>query len=584
MKNFQALQSKAVKGTHTPKSDLRSWQWADQHIDYSRVPNYDTPFVSRFDSARMPFWRDVLDDLRDPGVREIAILKCSRAGYSENVVLTDLRFSICEDPELSFYISAAEDLTKGFLEKRVVRGMGLCPQLAIKYKKAYSKKEDIHFPEMDFRCTWSANKTATKQDGFRKIYVDEIDLFPENTIDAIRRRCSAYALHHIVWGGSLDFERKGDPEEAPIYKLYMESDRRVWKMNDGKGDFIWNLQGIKWDESLKTSDGWDLNAVAETAHYITPSGVKITEEERMDYTRSGRWEQTFEGIRRGYKITAPMIPFFDNSFGEIAKKFLSAKQRHGVTTTTRGKQSDPMRVFFAEYLAEPHYEKKMEATEESLADRVADYQFGTHPAESIEHYKEVPTSIIATLDVQKDCLYIVIRAWFSINGGDSALIYAGQVDDWAGAFALCKQHNAERIYCDAAYSLRQTEVYEVAMRTPGFVPIIDNAKLQGIYRKDTVDPYEGTRRQGTGHLITRYTINPDTFRHKLMELMRGETDQQWFLPRGTPMDYYKQVTAERYVAGSWQKIRRDNHLFDCEVMQVFAGARHRILEFYMSHE
>ena len=134
MKDFQALLSEAATLTHRPRQKVQSWKWAESNVDYSRVPNYDTPFLSRFDSSRMPFWNQILVDLRDPAVREVAVLKCSRAGYSENVVLTDFRFTVCEEPEHTFYISGSEDLTKGFLDRRIIRGMGLSDDLQKKFK------------------------------------------------------------------------------------------------------------------------------------------------------------------------------------------------------------------------------------------------------------------------------------------------------------------------------------------------------------------------------------------------------------------------------------------------------------------
>jgi len=155
-----------------------------------------------------------------------------------------------------------------------------------------------------------------------------------------------------------------------------------------------------------------------------------------------------------------------------------------------------------------------------------------------------------------------------------------QVETWKELFDICKENNVERIYCDAAYALRQEEVYSVAANTPGFIPVIDNARLQGLYKRETIDPHEGTRKQGTGNLITRYVINPNMFRHKTMDLMRGDAEQNWWIPRGTPMEYLSQVTAEEWVGNEWRKKRRHNHAWDTEVLQTFAATRARILLTY----
>lgn len=528
----------------------------------------------------MPFWKAPLEDLQDPDIREIAVIKSARAGYSENLLLTDLRYTVARNPEPTLYISGSMDIAKGFLDRRVARGMSLSKETAREYRRAKTVNTEIQFPGMDFRATWSTSDTATKSDGWARIHCDEVSLWSEFGVDGVRRRASAYPFHHICFGGSIDPTRKGDPYDDPIVKLYEESDKREWLMDDGKGTFTWNISGIKWPEDCKHENEWDLERVAREACYETPNGVRIEESERMDYTRAGYWEATSQGIRRGYKVTAPMVPFADCSFGELAKRFLSAKAR-SQTTTTRGKTVDTLRVYFAENWAEPHYSKKLQTTQEELVDRVADYQYGTSPA-ILTGYEEAPTSTFATIDVQKDHLWLCVRQWFAVNQGDSGLILYQRCEDWPESFALCKEHSAERIYCDAAYAIRQQEVYEVASKTPGFVPVIDNVKLQGLYKRETIDPHEGTRRQGTTNLITRYVINPSMFRHRTMELMRGEMDQSWYVPRGTPMEYQGQVTSAQFIAGEWRE-KKDNHAWDCEVMQTFAATRARILLTYQDN-
>lgn len=557
---------------------LPSWQWAAQNVDYSRAGNYDTPYRGMFDPDLMPFWKEPLEAMQDRDVREVAILKCSRAGYSENMILTDLRYTVARNPEPTMYITGSMDIAKGFHDRRVRRGMTLSKETAREHKNAKEVNTEIQFPGMDYRSTWASSDSAVKSDGWARLYVDELSLMAEGTVDMVRRRCSAYPFHHICFGGSIDPTRKGDPNEDPMVKLYEESDKRVWMMPDGDGGwFEFTLSGIKWDQDAKKDGEWDMDIVRDTAHYVTPSGKVIRDSDRMAYVRRGKWVATCKGIRRGYKVTAPMVPFSDCSFGELAVKFLSAKNR-GIDVDKKGKTADTLRVFFAEYLAEPHWEKKRQTTQEELVDRVADYQYGTK-IETLDKYKDKVSSTFATVDVQKTSLYLLIRQWF-VEDGTSGLVYASEIDDWKQVFELCKKYGVERIYCDAGYALRAEEVYGVALKTPGFIPVIDNDKLQGLYRRETIDPYEGTRRQSSTSMITRYVVNPNLFRHKTMELMRGEVESDWHVPRGTPMEYFKQVTAESFIAGTWVKVRRDNHFWDCEVLQTFAATRHRILLAY----
>jgi len=268
------------------------WQWAAENVDYSRAPNYDTPYKGRFDPSLLPFWKEPLEEMQNADTREIVALKCSRAGFSENLILTDLRYTVARNPEPTLYVSGSMDITLGFFDRRVRRGMRLARETERAYRAAKEVKTDIQFPGMDFRATWASSDTAMKSDGWARVYVDECDLHKEFGVDMIRRRTSAYPFHHILFGGSIDPTRRGDPGDSPVWKLYQESTRAVWEMPDGEGWFSFEFGGLKWDQAARVGDQWDLEKAAASAYYETPTGQRITEADRMALVRSGRWRHT----------------------------------------------------------------------------------------------------------------------------------------------------------------------------------------------------------------------------------------------------------------------------------------------------
>jgi hypothetical protein len=405
---------------------------------------------------------------------------------------------------------------------------------------------------MDFRATWASSDTAMKSDGWARVYCDEADLHKEFGVDMIRRRVAAYPFHHILFGGSIDPTRRGDPGDSPVWKLYQESTKAIWEMPDGDGWFTFEFDGLKWDHAAKTGNEWDLEQAARSAYYETPTGRRIDETERMDLVRRGRWRHTApNGIRKGYKVTALMCPFADCTFGEVVKRFLSAKGR--AFESNAGHVIQPLRVYFAEYWSEPHWSRTEMTSEEALIDRVRDYQYGQLPGDVLPEYKDVPSSTLATLDVQKDHFWLCIRQWFSTNGGDSGLVTYQRCEDWKSVFEMANRYKAEKIYVDAAYATRAQEV---------------------------IDPMEGRPTQGQTAKIVRYTINPDLFRTIVTASVNGETVQKWFIPRGTPAEYSKQVTAMKKVAGKWTKSQKAEHAADCEHLQIFAAHRHKIYEHY----
>lgn len=575
--------SKAFVASWHDQDKKPPWQWAAENIDYSRAMAYDTPYRGPFDPDLLPFWKRPLEDAHDPDVREVVVLKCARAGFSENLLLTDLRYTMAVEPEPCLYVTGKMDLAVGFLDRRVKRGMALAPQLRAKYREAKTVGTDIQLADMDFRATWATSDTATKQDGWARIHADEVSLWGEFTVDMVRRRCAAYPFHHIIFGGSIDPSRKGNPAEDPTLKLYQESDRHVWVMPDpgtGRG-FEWAMDCVKWPEAAKTGDDWDLNRVAAEAWYETPSGTRIEESDRMAVVRRGCWEMRNPGgIRRGYKVVALMIPFADCSFGEIAKRFLSAKHRMNLIGSKQERQRNTLRTYFAENWAEAHQDEELVPRDTTMADREADYALGDVYVPSGYRHQ-----IVMTADVQKYHYWWLARAWSrndKTGEVESALLDFGTAASIADMDASAAVIKPDWVGVDIGYALKATEVGSYCSQyTDQAHP--EESRVIALRGSDTLvkmpidrqirDAYEGGRAAGRA-LFFELTFAVDVFRTLLMESINGE-GMPWWVParredearwRGV---YVRQVASTRKVDGVWiPPGHGDDHLWDCEVMQM----------------
>jgi hypothetical protein len=69
-------------------------------------------------------------------------------------------------------------------------------------------------------------------------------------------------------------------------------------------------------------------------------------------------------------------------------------------------------------------------------------------------------------------------------------------------------------------------------------------------------------------------------------MLRGEHLRKWHVYRGIEEQYCKQVASEERVDGKWQTKRGhpNNHLWDCEVLQVLAATIDGILHTTLSVE
>ncbi len=537
------------------------------------MPPYDTPIHGPYDPDYMPFWKEPQEAIQADDVREIVVLKNSRAGYSENMCLVPLRWIFAQAPARCMYLTGDQVSGERFMQERIKRGMRASAETAAAMRGARETEHEIQTDAMDFRVSWPRAKQAFKQDGWEIIFCDEVDTWPEWSADMARKRCDTYPFHTLVFGSSIDPARRGALEKSPILALYGQTDRREWRMPDpATGEaFAFRLggpdtpDGIKWAPDCRREDEtWDLERVRATAHYVTPSGTRIDEADRMAVVRAGAWQPTAVGSpgRRGYRVTQLMVPFGSGAFGEIAAAFLGAKQRGNMA----------LRTYFAEYWADVYVAERDDADEGALAHRERDYapgsaMFGVPESETEDQRAQF---VILTADVHRDWFQWVARQWR--EPGESALISHGKATSFEEIEAAADRHNAYRVFMDNHYAGRRMEVLDYCAER-GAIALLGDDKLAMPYRMQEVDPYEGKR--GAGRTtVKQYTWNTHEFRGRLLAAIRGETPQLWAVYRGIERDYVRQVTSTELRDGVWltKPGQSQDHIFDCEVMQFVAAA------------
>jgi hypothetical protein len=175
------------------------------------------------------------------------------------------------------------------------------------------------------------------------------------------------------------------------------------------------------------------------------------------------------------------------------------------------------------------------------------------------------------MDVQKYDLYWVAREW--IETGDSGLVDWGCVTEWDRIDDAVKKYDATRVFVDNSYPERQLEVYSESVRR-GYVPTYGRDNESMPFKRRAVDPFEGTSQAGDAGKIATYTFRPNLFKALLQDMMKGESPQKWHVYQNPEVEYVRQVLSEERVDGVFKPKRGhpNNHLWDCEVLQVLAAA------------
>ena len=516
----------------------------------------------------MPYWNEPVECLTDPAIREIAVLKCSRAGGSENILLNPIRYTIAQNPQPTLYVTGDQLSAERFMDKRVKRGLRSAIACWRAFKSSNETQHDISFPGMDFRVTWPKARQAFKQDGWALVLCDEVSLWPEYSADMARKRTDSYPFPHIVFISSPDPASRRASDDDPIFVEYRRGDQRKWNCADPKTGrpFVFAMggkedHGLKWDKGAKKEDGtWDLDRVRASAHYVTPDGTRIENKDRMSVVRTGKWIATVPTApvnTRSYHINAFMVPFKSGDFGEIAVAFLQAQMR--------GPQT--LRTFIYEYLAEPWTQDVERISDDQVSRRVAEYRRGQSFFELHADYRDLRRGRLMDVDVQKLGLWYLVREW--TVGGNSCLVEWGYVGTWDEIDRIASDNKCEAVMVDAGYGERTTEVYEECIRRK-MVPAKGDDRSTTpdmVWRSTDINPYEGTRRAVQGESLKLVLWHTDTFKLMLLARIRGET-RGWFVYRGVERDYCMQVTAEERTPKGWIKRRRDNHMTDLEAMQI----------------
>jgi len=565
-----------VRAQVTPPPPDSIADWAEANIDFSLAPNYDTPAHAPFMASFAPYMKGILDKLQDHSTREIWIRKCSRAAATE-YLLAWLRWIIKVKPAPTYYLTADQLTTERFMESRIKRGMSTCPSVLPIYKRARVTEHDIRFEHMDFRVSWPNAKGAFKQDGWANIIADEFPTWKAFAPDMLRKRAGTYAFHKVVGLGSPDPTRKG-ADADPIIAEYESTDRCTWQMEDPETGnlFAWDFGGVgksyglKWpaDAQDPETKEWDLERVRNEAYYLTPDGTRIDNTDRLTIGAAGSWVSTNPNAPKhihGIWIVGPMVPFLDGDFGVLAYRFLEAKRKGAAA----------LRAYFFENWADVgDMPNSQSSNDNSLRARVIDYGKGEpfYKSPDVSIPDECSKGLALTVDVQKYHLWYVARQW--AHTGDrceSGLEQWGNLANFDDLAALADTIQPQVMGIDIGYAERFGEVADFCSQQ-GAIALKGEENMKGdLYLRDDMDPAEGRKsRQRNGLSYSMLTWNTDVFRSKLLSAIDGESAFEWYVYRMIERQYVRQVLSTHKVDGEWsrKKGHPDDHLFDCEVMQM----------------
>lgn len=551
-----------------PPPKLTASEWADAH--------YRTP-RGKIKLSRAEYQRGILNAMSDPRTHTVVVMASAQVGKSECELMA-IGYFASQDPSPILTVLPTVDMAKDWSKERLAQAIALNPVLTKTFASSKSKDGDNTLQTKNYPGGFLALVGANSPVGLssrpmRIVIGDEIDRWPASAgaegdpMDLAAKRTQTFWNRKLIWVSTPTIRGV-----SRIEKSYLESDQRKFYVPCPYCDAFQVLTwaGVKWSE-YGFSPG---QAIYECIH----CNGQIKSEHKNQMIRRGYWQAhaPFEGVA-GFHISELYSPW--SSFGDMANAFLKVKSnRERLMVWTNTSLGEP----FEDYEAE-------------------DLQWAALQAKA-EPYKplSVPERgllLTAGVDVQKDRLAVLIRAWG--RGQESWLVYAleiwgdpftddpwKQLDEILGATYTHEsgvELQIKRMSIDSSAFTQEVYNYVRSRRSRYDVIPIKGASTEGrpvVNRPSSQDvTWQGkTIKNG----VQLWMVGVDTAKYTISARLRMVEPGPGYMhsPIGTPEQYYKELCGEhlatRFNKGiptrTWEKIPGErNEFLDCEVYAYHAA-------------
>lgn len=365
-------------------------QWADK----KRFLSADLGEPGPWRTGRVPYMRRIMDAVTDQRVREVSVMKPTRIGATQAIVLNSIGYYVDEEPSpIIVAFPTIADATK-FSTQLLQPMFDDTPCLAGKLDAARSKKKRSTFLEKSFpggTCQIIGTKSprAMRMVHGRIILMSEIDAYEfssgaEGAPDKILpKRADAYGNPKFIRESSPLYESssriKASVELGSMERFHSRCPHcREYQVLEWGGSKV--AYGLKWERDRP-----------ETAHYVCKhNGCVVEETLKHQMTAPGEWvaEHPERTEHLSFYLNALVSPFPGARWQRLVEEWVG----------TKGKP-EKLRVFVNTVLGETYKEEGAKVESKTLADRVEAYR------------AQVPMGvgkILRTVDVQDDRLETLV--------------------------------------------------------------------------------------------------------------------------------------------------------------------------------
>jgi phage terminase large subunit GpA-like protein len=595
-----------------PREKLRVSEWAARYREVT-----EGPWQGLWTNEPTPYLVKPMDTWQLPWVRRLVVVAPPQTGKTQIGIncWAWAQDSLAAD---TLWVYSDEETAKKSAEERLAKIVKRSRPLR---RLMTGGKKDLNRRELKLRTSytqmaWASSVASLATFSYEHVWLDETDKYPiykgereSNPTSLAAKRTRTYVHTSKLGSISTPTTEAGYIWQAAlkcqVWLVYMArcpkcgelqimwydpepgSEDEPEEAQEGRHDRAYS--GLRWPREVTDPEEIEAKGLAwyECEHCGAPWG----ELERSRAVAAGEyrphaWDPKARRFVPAEDVDRPISVAC--WFSALVSPFVPLAETAAQALRA---ETDPeaLHDLFNGYLALPHHARAELSSPDELLRRLCDDRHpdrpGIVPDEAVASAEEAgkAVALIATADAHDWGYQYVIRAWCYGEEGESWLIREGQVESEAAL---------ERVIFDTTYSDSEGNGYKVVFGflDSGYDPDKDPGK---IYRwcvaHPPILPSKGTPGQKAQYQprsvpehpgLRRVDFNPDHFKSRLYTRISTNPGDPgaWHLysngqdeERGRLSHYARQMCSEKMNdKGKWETISRNNHAWDCEVLQLVA--------------
>ena len=501
-------------------------------------------------------------------------------------MLVALAWAVKNNPGPTLWLTANDEKAKEASQDRITPALERCPDSAplLLNNRIDKTTWQIRLKTCTLHIAGAQASAVLEQNPYRYVFGDETRLWPAGSLQKVEKRQRSFEDAKRCFFSTPML--KGDE----FHQRYLAGTQCEWVwpcMKCGAENKL-EWKAVKYEQAASRSNNRaerdNLNSVSSDCSGTDSLPVHVACEHcehryfdepsvRRHIIEAGHWQAQNPTPHAGvvsYHWNALLPPW-------VRWADLVAEWKQANDHLKRG-NPEPLKVFVCETLGEPWEEREIEADPKALNDRRGEYD-RADAWEGLLTRADGAAARFLSADVQQDVIYWRCRLFG--KDGESRGHGWGRCFTFAELDTEAKRLGVPSYFVGVDSGYRTTEVYRAcaqygwkAMKGEDKQEfIVDEpgvGRVRRCWNRSQADPHAGTAQ--AGRVIVPLYLFADAAMQDMLALHMAGKAGQWSYERDAGSDYVAQLLSEEKRADpktgkvEWHRIRRANHLRDCEKM------------------